>query len=187
MSRNREEHEIAMRMKSAVPDRRRGDALAVDVMSMQYQNNDNESHLKDYIDIILRRKWIVIIFSGIVICTVLFATFFMTPLYKTLATIQLKGNNATNIITFDVSSDTGGKETQYNILKSVNLAKKVASKIPPEYIPVEPYRNFISSIKHFLSGLSGSKNKQMERSSTRSVSASTILGGLSIIPVKALL
>jgi len=62
MGRNDEKNEIALRMKSMVPNRRREDALALSGMSISHVDMNDEMHLRDYLEILVRRKWIIIIF-----------------------------------------------------------------------------------------------------------------------------
>ncbi len=90
---------------------------------------EDEPHLRDYLQIILRRKWIVITFLLTVFTTVTIGTFMMKPQYKSTVTMKIDKENP-NILTFkDVYAIERPEEdyyqTQYKILKSRNLAKRV--------------------------------------------------------------
>ena len=138
MGRNDDKNEIAMRMNSVVPNRRRSDALSVDVMKYSQTDESNELHLRDYLDILVRRKWIVIIFLCSVVLTVAVASYFITPLYNATATIQLKGIK-NNLLAFEDAYKGGGNlETQYNIIKSYNLAQRVHASFPADYLIASP-------------------------------------------------
>ena len=54
---------------------------------------EEEVHLRDYLNVILRRKWIVITFLAAVVTTVTIATFIMKPLYKSTVTIKIEKEN----------------------------------------------------------------------------------------------
>jgi uncharacterized protein involved in exopolysaccharide biosynthesis len=92
-------------------------------------NTEEEVHLRDYLHVILRRKWIVITFLIAIVTTVTIGTFMMKPKYKSSVTIKIEKENP-NILSFkDVVSLERAEEdyyqTQYKILKSRNLAKRV--------------------------------------------------------------
>lgn len=94
-----------------------------------YAQPEEEIHLRDYLQVILRRKWIVITFLITVVTTVAVATFMMKPQFKATVTIKIDKENP-NILSFkDVYAVERPEEdyyqTQYKILKSRNLAKRV--------------------------------------------------------------
>ena len=124
-----------------------------------HENEEKEVHLRDYLDVLLRRKWIVIVFLATVVVTVAFASILMTPLYKATAIVQIK-KRTPNILTKNViqSEGSGGiyYETQYKILKSRNLAEKVITKLPPEKVTK-------SSIQSMFSFISIAEEKGKER------------------------
>jgi len=104
---------------------------------------EEEVHLRDYLNVILRRKWIVITFLAAVVTTVTIATFIMKPLYKSTVTIKIEKENP-NILAFkDIVSlermEDDYYQTQYKMLKSRNLAKRVIRSLSlntnPEFVP----------------------------------------------------
>lgn len=106
--------------------------------------SEEEVHLRDYLNVIIRRKWIVITFLIAVITTVTVGTFMMRPQYKSTVTIKIDKENP-NILSFkDVVGLERAEEdyyqTQYKILKSRNLAKRVIRSQRlyehPEFSPV---------------------------------------------------
>jgi capsular exopolysaccharide synthesis family protein len=170
MGRNDDKNEIAMRMNSVVPNRRRSDALSVDVMKYSQTDESNELHLRDYLDIIVRRKWIVIIFLCSVVLTVAVASYFITPLYRATATIQL-GGIQNNLLSFKDAYEGGSNlETQYNILKSHNLAQRVLASFPADYTISSP------ASQSFL--------KQNDEKPKMPVTLGDIRSGLEVVPVK---
>jgi succinoglycan biosynthesis transport protein ExoP len=104
---------------------------------------EEEVHLRDYLHVILRRKWIVITFLVAIVTTVTIATFMMKPLYKSTVTIKIEKENP-NILAFkDIVSleriEDDYYQTQYKMLKSRNLAKRVIRSLSlntnPEFVP----------------------------------------------------
>jgi len=90
---------------------------------------EREIHLRDYLRVILRRKWIVITFFLISVTTVILGTFMMKPMYRSAATLKIEKDspqviNIKDAYEVDKSSDAY-YQTQYRILKSRNLAKRV--------------------------------------------------------------
>ncbi len=97
------------------------------------ENEEKQPHLRDYLDILLQRKWIVIAFFVPVVITVTLVSFIMKPLYQSSVTIQLAAENPT-LLTFKNIYEEGQSpeyyETQFNILKSNALAKRVVERLP---------------------------------------------------------
>lgn len=90
---------------------------------------EEEVHLRDYLQVILRRKWVVITFLIAIVTTVTIGTFLKKPLYKSTITVKIDKENP-NILAFkDVVGLERAEEdyyqTQYKVLKSRNLAKRV--------------------------------------------------------------
>ena len=168
--RNKDKNELVRRMEAVVPDRRRGDALLVDTMRYRHSDELNEMHLRDYLEVLIRRKWIIAIFVCSVVLTVAIASYFMTPLYKATATIQLKGVK-NNLLSFeDVYKDGSNLETEYNILKSRNLAIRVHASFPAEYTISPPDSKTLF--------------KSDEEFQRTPVTLGEVIKGLEIIPVK---
>lgn len=90
---------------------------------------EEELHIRDYLQVILRRKWIVITFFIAVVTTVTIGTFLISPQYKAGVTIRIDKENP-NILSFkEVYAVERAEEdyyqTQYKVLKSRNLARRV--------------------------------------------------------------
>ncbi|NWF98329.1 MAG: polysaccharide biosynthesis tyrosine autokinase [Nitrospirae bacterium] len=98
-----------------------------------YPQNEEEVHLRDYLHVVLRRKWIVITFFIAVVTTVVIGTFIKKPVYKSTITIKIDKENP-NILSFkDVVNlekiEDDYYQTQYKVLKSRNLAKRVVHSL----------------------------------------------------------
>lgn len=98
-----------------------------------YQYQEEETHLRDYLQVILRKKWIVITFFIAVVTTVTIGTFMMKPQYKSTVTIQIDKENPNILMFKDIYAVEGTDDayygTQYKILKSRNLARRVIRKL----------------------------------------------------------
>ncbi len=108
------------------------------------QGKEEEVHLRDYLNVIIRRRWILITFFIIVVTTVIIGTFLAKPQYKSTITIKIDKENP-NILSFkDVVGLERAEEdyyqTQYKILKSRNLAKRVIRTLR-----LNAYQEFIPS------------------------------------------
>lgn len=107
-----------------------------------FMQPDEGTHLRDYLNVVLRRKWVVIVFFLSVVVTVTLSSFLTTPIYKSTAVIKIDKENP-NILTFKdvqvIDPDENYYETQYMILKSRNLAKRTIEKLAlqknPEFNP----------------------------------------------------
>lgn len=109
------------------------------------QQQEEEINLRDYLNVLLRRKWTAITFFTVVVTTVLIATFLMKPVYRAAVTIKIDKENP-NVLAFkDVYAvervEDDYYQTQYKVLKSRSLAKRVirSSKLDknPEFAPKE--------------------------------------------------
>ncbi|MBI5099492.1 MAG: polysaccharide biosynthesis tyrosine autokinase [Nitrospirae bacterium] len=97
------------------------------------EKEDIQPHLRDYLDILLKRKWIVIAFLVPVVITVTLVSFIMKPLYQSSVTIQLAAEKPTVLTFKNIYGETQSPEyyeTQFNILKSNALAKRVVERFP---------------------------------------------------------
>ena len=94
------------------------------------------AHLRDYFNLFLRRKMVfLIVFIGVV-TTVTIATFLKKPIYKSTVTIKIDRENP-NILSFkDIYQierlDLDYYQTQYRILKSRNIGKRVIRSLDLE-------------------------------------------------------
>jgi len=134
MSKIEDSLEKAVKLRTVSPPVLRQEPLPPNVSRSYYETEEKQTHLRDYLEILVRRKWIVIVFLISVIVTGTVATFMMKPLYKATTTVQLRSGK-TEIVTFkDVYKEVNDLETQYNILASKNLAEKVVAKLTSEKI-----------------------------------------------------
>ncbi|HSC36144.1 MAG TPA: polysaccharide biosynthesis tyrosine autokinase [Thermodesulfobacteriota bacterium] len=94
---------------------------------------DEESPIHRYLDVVLRRKKIIIAFFAIVLVSTLISTLMTVPEYKATAKLEISLENP-KVVNFDqvVELETKSEEfyeTQYLLLKSKSLAKLVVEKL----------------------------------------------------------
>ena len=99
----------------------------------QVPDLDEEVSLKDYLDVLLRRKWLVLGFLLLTFVTTAVFTFSATRIYKATATLEVHRGEA-KVTKFEevVESELRSQEfmqTQVGLLESKTLAKRVAEKL----------------------------------------------------------
>jgi len=112
---------------------------------IRYLDNEPEEevHLRDYLNVILKRKWIVLTFFISVVVTTAILTFLATPLYKSTVVIKID-KESPNVLSFkgvQVGSGVDSYVTQHEILKSRSVAERVIKKLSLDkdahFMPVE--------------------------------------------------
>jgi exopolysaccharide transport family protein len=109
-----------------------------------------EVHLRDYWKVIQKRRWTVLAIFLIVILTTAIATLAMKPIYRGSVTIQINKENP-QIVDFKEmftvnTADLDYYQTQYKILESRTLAKRITQELNisahPEFRIDEPSTPF---------------------------------------------
>lgn len=88
---------------------------------------NQQVHLIDYLNIIRRRKWVIIAFLLVVVCIVAYKTFNTTPSYKAATKILIEGQSFTIDEMKDITNPylRQGDETKLELLRSRSLASKI--------------------------------------------------------------
>jgi capsular exopolysaccharide synthesis family protein len=100
---------------------------------------EEDTELLRYLEIILRRKGIILTFFTVVFVTVLIGSLLKRPVYKATATLEISPESP-KIVKFEdvvaVQPSTGEfYETQYKLLKSRSLARRVIDKLDLSQYP----------------------------------------------------
>ena len=107
---------------------------------------DEEIDLRSYLNVMLRRRWLIGIVAGVALLTVMVKTLITAPVYESKSVIQIskKGGSSTSIKSFlEESFVTGGSlsttmiQTQVEILKSRTVSERAAKAINYQF-QVEP-------------------------------------------------
>ncbi len=94
-------------------------------------------HLQDYMQVILRRRWIIITFFVVLVVTVLIGSLKQTPIYQATATLMIE-RKSPNVVSVQEVTPMGTSdyyaykdyyETQYKLLKSRSLMAEVAGSL----------------------------------------------------------
>ncbi|HZX14397.1 MAG TPA: Wzz/FepE/Etk N-terminal domain-containing protein, partial [Thermodesulfobacteriota bacterium] len=148
--------------------REREDYLLSTEVQREYDTSiAEELSLRDYIDIILRRKWIIISCLVVSVVTVAIVSSLMTRIYKAEATIEIAPENP-KITAFEEVIEVAAKQdefyaTQYELIKSKSLAKEVISVLRldshPELAVEEKKHGFIAFMKNIVTEIFSPKEK----------------------------
>ncbi len=160
--------------------------------------------LQDYLRILYRGRWIIVISFFTVLGFVIYYTYTATPIYTATAKVMFRENKAAEQTLFNITR-FGEKETMINnqvqILTSRTLAEKVIHQLEQsEYadklvilgnrLDEEHRKNgFVFKIKNKIAGIWGSSDKKDEHDKQGNVkrfdaSVSTLLSSISINPVR---
>jgi capsular exopolysaccharide synthesis family protein len=104
---------------------------------------ETEIHLKDYLRVVVKRKWVVLAVFVAVVTTVAIATFRQRPVFQATAQLQIEKENPNILSIKEVmeldASNADYYQTQYRILQSRTLAQAVIDKLGlaahPEFVP----------------------------------------------------
>ncbi|HVY55261.1 MAG TPA: polysaccharide biosynthesis tyrosine autokinase, partial [Thermodesulfobacteriota bacterium] len=124
--------------------RERHDGLPAEYSAgIEVRSYEDDLSLSDFIEILRKRKWIIISTLVLSVATVLIASLMMTPEYKAEITLEISPDNP-KITTFQdvVELDAPQAEyyeTQYKLIKSKTLAEEVSKDLNlsknPEFDP----------------------------------------------------
>jgi uncharacterized protein involved in exopolysaccharide biosynthesis len=105
--------------------------------------SDEEVHLRDYLRVILKRRWMIAMVFLVIVTTVTIRTLNMDPVYRATTQILIDKENP-NVVNIEEvvginAADRDYYQTQYEILKSKSVALKVIKdldlKNSPEFAP----------------------------------------------------
>jgi capsular exopolysaccharide synthesis family protein len=134
-----------------------------------------ELHLTDYIKIINKRRRFVFTFFVIVFVLGLIATLATTPVYKATASLLIEKNERGNSLTpnmgYAVSYDPDFIETQYQLIKSTAVARKVVDLLAQD----PTFNKYYGQI---LKATTGTKDVNYDEV------AKQVRGGILVTPIK---
>lgn len=102
----------------------------------EYPERVPEIHLRDYIQVIFRRRWIIFTFFIVVVTTVLISTFKQIPIYQATTTIRIE-HSSPQVVSVQEVTPMGASgyayrdyyETQYKLIKSYTVLKRVVDAL----------------------------------------------------------
>jgi capsular exopolysaccharide synthesis family protein len=95
---------------------------------------DAESvHLRDYWDVLLRHRWTALAFLTAVVASTLLVTLFTVPIYKAMTLIEIRAQGQKVLAFQDIMQMSQVErefyQTQYDVLRSRSLAKRVLERL----------------------------------------------------------
>ncbi|MEA3412760.1 MAG: polysaccharide biosynthesis tyrosine autokinase [Pseudomonadota bacterium] len=124
------------RRMAVVRDRRELDAYYGGGYLEAYEEPEEDAiNLREYWNIIRRRKWTIILFLLIAVTATVIGTFLQTPIYRSSLTLKIDRETPKIVEYQSVAPDEGTGwnddfyQTQYELLQSRTLARRVADEL----------------------------------------------------------
>lgn len=161
--------------------------------------------LRQLWEVIVKRRWTIIVFTAIVVVAVATATYLKTPIYRASLTLQIDREDIKILAMGEVSSNQASgwdgedyHQTQYELLKSRSLARRVVNQMGladrPAEVPRSP--SLFDQVGDWLAGwlprAGAAKDAKPEVGTPDPASDSApiegaisgVLGGLIVEPVR---
>ncbi len=95
-----------------------------------YDHSSDEIHLKDFLHLLLKRRWTILTVFIVCVTTVTIKTLSMRPVYNATATIRIEKETPKVVSFEDILPDSEKYyQTKYEILESRTLAMRVINKL----------------------------------------------------------
>lgn len=155
----------------------------------------DELNLRELWQVILKRRWTILLFALIVVTAVVTATYLMTPIYRASLTLQIDRESIKIVQSGEVAPEETGwdsqeyYQTQYELLKSRSLAVRVANQMGLADLPPPP-PSLLAEFKAWLSGWLPKASEAQSAKTPPSESdriegaAGMVMGGLTVEPVR---
>jgi capsular exopolysaccharide synthesis family protein len=152
-------------------------------------------NLRELWQVVVKRRWTILIFASIVVIAVVTATFLMTPIYRASLTLQIDREDIKIVKSGEVAPEESVwntqdyYQTQYELLKSRSLALRVVNQLGLADLPPPP-PSPLAQLKAWLAGwlpkASQAKDpgKPLSESDRIEGAVSGFLGGLTVEPVR---
>jgi Uncharacterized protein involved in exopolysaccharide biosynthesis len=160
---------------------------------------EEEIHLRDYLRVIFKRRWLIATVLLIVVVTVTIESFRMTPIFRATAQVMIESDNPKVVDIEEVlrvnKTDADYYQTQYGILKSKALALKVIKSLTlkenPEFGGLKNgfslraiFQGMIGWLKNIFSSAEAKTDPREEEDKENSSLIKTYLGRLSVEPIR---
>ena len=162
------------------------------------ETEEREIHLRDYLKVVDKRRYTVLTFFVVIFTIVLIGTFSTTPVYMASTKVLIEKRETYPLMMNYgyVTYDPDFYGTQYQIIKSVPVAKRVVQMLDLE----KTYGSYVKgadkgfspfgAVSGWFGGLFGKKGKKSSGTGVRDsdareeMLARMISGGLTVSPVK---
>lgn len=168
--------------------------------------HDEEIHLRDYLRVISKRRGLIATFFVVTFVVVLIGTFAATPMYNGTAKVMIEkveSSNLTNRYYYANGFDPEFYETQFQLIKSNGVAKRVVAKLGLEenweaymgqdggsWSPMVWLQRLKATVKAVLGGsgkpavTGGPELPAVEELTRADMLALTLSAGIEVSPVK---
>jgi uncharacterized protein involved in exopolysaccharide biosynthesis len=147
------------------------------------EQQEPEIHLRDYLHVLQKRKWLILAAVVVSFTTAAIVTFRARPVYQSVAKILIERETPKILsieqITQGATAAADYYNTQYKILQSSTLAAKVA-----ERLRIWEHPEFGGLSGAAAGSVAGSAASAQENEARLDAAAAMILGRISIEPVK---
>lgn len=93
-------------------------------------HEEQEMHLRDYLLVIKKRQMVILVVLGIVFFSTIVATFTATPIFSASSRVMIERNRTNSGLEYQgYSYEPEFLDTQIEIIRSVNVARKVVDKL----------------------------------------------------------
>src|SRR4030042_1775750 len=136
-----------------------------------------EIHLRDYLRIVYKRRYTVYTFFVIVFVVVLIGTLSSTPIYRASTKViieKVEPSNLSMMYPYFMPYDPEFYETQYQLIKSTSVAKKVMNMLSLD----KTYESY------FKGNTKRSSDNKIDDAQRINMLANVISGGISVSPIK---
>ncbi|MFW2440543.1 MAG: GumC family protein [Arenicellales bacterium] len=168
------------------------------IASQRDEEEEPAIDLRNYWRVIVHRKGTIITFFSIIVIGALISTFLTTPVYRSTATLQIERESEKLMDYQDSMPGEGGSskefyETQYNLLKSRTLARRVIDQLgleTPGKTPTVEKKSFFREIRtSFSNFLTGEESVPADEAPTAVARSANLEGAflrnLTIKPVRS--
>ncbi|MEJ2697009.1 MAG: polysaccharide biosynthesis tyrosine autokinase [Candidatus Sulfobium sp.] len=160
---------------------------------------EREIHLRDYLRVIDKRRYTVYTFFIVVFTVVLIGTFSATPVYMASTKVLIEKRESVPLMTNYgyMPYDPDFYETQYQIIKSIPVARRVVRMLDLEktygslmkgpdsgFSMVDAVSGWFRDLSSVIFGKKEEKPSGSEEESREDMLAKTISAGISVDPVK---
>jgi len=160
---------------------------------------EEEIHLRDYLRVIFKRRWLIATVLLIVVVTVTIESFRMTPIFRATAQVMIESDNPKVVDIEEVlrvnKTDADYYQTQYGILKSKALALKVIKSLilkeNPEFGGLKKgfslgavFHAMVGGLKNLFSSADAKTDPQLEEDKENNSLIKAYLSRLSVEPIR---
>lgn len=153
-------------------------------------SGEQEIHLLDYLRVILRRKWVVIIFFCTVMVFTATFTFLKTPIYQAQCKVRIykdtpKVAQFEDVLPLKSYAEEAFMKSEVEVLRSRLLARQVVKRLHLDFHPEFTGASSTPSIWNLFGLLKkGPRNKETKKEDDTDTVISALLDRVSVTPIR---